>query len=140
MDRTAAFYSQPSYHFRGGAFPVFSGSRRMRGGGILGALKQIIVPTLANVGKSVGRAALKQAVGFAGDVVNDTLSGRNFAKSVKRRGKQRALSVARTATSQGINAVRNAVRKQPPRQASRKRRGLVIARKSKRRRTNRSLF
>lgn len=140
MDRTAAFYSQPSYHFRGGAFPVFSGSRRMRGGGILGALKQIIVPTLTNVGKNVGRAALKQAVGFANDVVNDTLQGRNLRQSVKRRGKQRALHVARTAKKQGLNVVRKAIGKQPPRQASRKRRGQTISRKNKRRRINQSLF
>ncbi len=136
MDSTAAFYSQPSYHFRGGGFPVFSGSRRQKGGGILGALKQMIVPTLASVGKSVGRAALKQAVGFASDVANDAIQGRNFKQSLQARGKQRALNVARTAKRQGLNAMRNAVRKTP----SRKRRKASISQKSKRRRVNKALF
>ena len=60
MDRTAAFYAGPSY--RGSGFPVFSGSRRQRGGSILGAIKSMVMPVLGTIGKS----ALKQAVGFAG--------------------------------------------------------------------------
>ncbi len=138
MDRTAAFYSRPSYHFRGGGFPVFSGSRRMRGGSILGALKQMIVPTLTSVGKSVGRAALKQAVGFASDVANDALQGRNLKQSLKARGKQRALNVARTAKTRGFNAMRRAMNSSS--QPSRKRRKAPISQTSKRRRVNKALF
>ena len=139
MTSTAEFYSKPSYHFRGGGFPVFSVSRRQRGGGILGALKQMIVPTLAKVGKSVGRAALKQAVGFASDVLDDSLQGKNLGQSLRTRGKQRALSVAQTAKKQSLNALRNTVRStnQPSRkrQASKQRQP-----KKKRQRANQSLF
>ncbi len=139
MDRTAAFYSQPSYHFRGSGFPVFSGSRRMRGGSILGALKQMIVPTLASVGKSVGRAALKQAVGFASDVANDALQGRNLTQSLKARGKQRAMRVAQTAKKQGLNAMRTAMGSTS--QPSRKRRKPPISQTVKRRRrVNKALY
>lgn len=123
MDRTAAFYSAPSYHFRGaGGFPVFSGSRRQRGGGILGALAKMVMPVLKNVGK----AALGQAVGFAGDVANDVMSGQNFGQSLRRRGKKRLMNTARS----GLSAVMQGStpsgkrrapphRKQPPRKRSR---------------------
>ena len=138
MDRTAAFYSRPSYDSRGGGFPVFSGSRRMRGGSIFGALKQMIVPTLTSVGKSVGRAALKQAVGFASDVASDALRGRNLKQSLKARGKQRALNVAQTAKNRGLNAMIAAMKGNS--QPSRKRRKAPISQTSKRRRANKALF
>ena len=54
-DRTAAFYSGPSYTFRGAGFPVYSGSRRQRGGSILGALARNVLPAL-------GKTALSQAI------------------------------------------------------------------------------
>ena len=47
MDRTAAFYSRPSYV--GAGFPVFAGSRRQRGGSILGALKSMVGPVLSSL-------------------------------------------------------------------------------------------
>ena len=83
MDRTAAFYSRPSYV--GAGFPVYSGSRRQRGGSILGSIAKFALPML----KNVGRAALGQAVGLAKDVAHDTLSGQNIRESFKRRGIQR---------------------------------------------------
>ena len=87
MDRTAAFYAGPSY--RGAGFPVFSGSRRQRGGSILGAIKSMVMPVLGSLGKS----ALKQAVGFAGDVVGDITQGRNLRSSLKSRGLKRLKNV-----------------------------------------------
>ena len=52
MDRTAAFYSAPSYRYGGGAMPVFSGSRRQRGGSIFGAFKRLFMPIITSLGKS----------------------------------------------------------------------------------------
>ena len=49
MDHTVHFYSQPSY--RGGAnFPIFTGSRRQRGGGIFGSLGRMFAPIAKRVG------------------------------------------------------------------------------------------
>ena len=96
MDRTAAFYSAPSYHYRGaGGFPVFSGSRRQRGGGILGSLAKMAMPML----KTVGKAALGQAVGFAKDVATDIAQGRNVRQSLKNRGLKRLKNTAMTSLS-----------------------------------------
>ena len=116
MDRTAAFYSHPSYQHGGGTFAVFSGSRRQRGGGVLGSIAQAVVPSLKSVGKAVGRSALKQAVGLASDVAGDVLAGRNIGASLKTRGKARLLNVARTAGTQGLKAMQNVLsgnRKRP---------------------------
>ena len=87
MDRTAAFYAGPSY--RGAGFPVFSGSRRQRGGSILGAIKSMVMPVLGSIGKS----ALKQAVGFAGDVASDISQGRSLRSSLKSHGLKRLKNV-----------------------------------------------
>ena len=51
MDQTAYFYSRPSHDFRGGAFNVFTGSRRQRGGAIFGSLKGAFMPIAKNLGK-----------------------------------------------------------------------------------------
>ena len=142
MDHTAAYYSKPSYQLGGGSFAVFSGSRRQRGGNILGALAKAVVPTLKSVGKAVGRSALKQAVGFASDVAGDVLAGQNIGRSLKRRGKARALNVARTAGSKGVKAMQNAVgatsRKRPAQSASRQKKKRRVG--NRRRRNQRALF
>ena len=90
MDRTATFYSAPSYHHRGGGFPVYAGSRRQRGGGILGSLAKFAMPVLGQIGK----AALGQAVGFAKDVAGDVAAGRNVRQSLKQRGLRRLKNTA----------------------------------------------
>ena len=96
MDRTAAFYSAPSYHYRGaGGFPIFSGSRRQRGGGILGSLAKMAMPVL----KTVGKAALGEAVGFAKDVAGDIAQGRNVGQSLKQHGLKRLKNTAMTSLS-----------------------------------------
>ena len=86
MDRTAAFYSQPSYVQRGGGFPVYSGSRRQRGGNIFGALKRLIAPILGNVKNTAVRHAKRQAWNMAKDVAFDAFRGRNIGESLKERG------------------------------------------------------
>ena len=105
MDRTASFYSQPSYHFRGAGFPVFSGSRRQRGGGILGSIGKMITPMLGNLGKSIGRAALKRGVSFASDIAKDVMTGKKLTDSMKTRGKQHAIGIAKSAARQGLNTI-----------------------------------
>ena len=134
MDRTASFYSRPSYY--GAGFPVFAGSRRMKGGSILGALKGIVTPLL----KTVGKSALRQAVGFASDVADDVISGRNIKDSLKSRGKSHAIKFAKGAASTALSSAKSALggtsnqRKRPrstgSRQSAKSRRG------AKRRRTN----
>ena len=115
MDRTAAFYSRPSYQ-SGSGFPVFSGSRRQRGGGILGSIAKSVLPALKSAGKAVGKRAMRQAVGFASDVAGDVLAGKNIAQSLKSRGKSRMLDIARTAGQEGIKAMQSVLpgsRKRP---------------------------
>ena len=90
MDRTATFYSAPSYHHRGGGFPVYAGSRRQRGGGILGSLAKFAMPVLGQIGK----AALGQAVGFAKDMAGDIAAGRNVRQSLRQRGLRRLKNTA----------------------------------------------
>ena len=94
MDRTASFYSQPSYQFKGAGFPVYAGSRRQRGGSILGALSKMVLPVLSTVGKNVGRAALNQAMGFAKDVMGDIARGGDIKQSLKQHGLKRLRNVA----------------------------------------------
>ena len=86
MDTAHAFYSGPSYLYRGGGgFPVFAGSRRQRGGSLLGSLAKMVMPVLG----AVGKAALNQAAGLAGDLVDDARQGLPFRQSLKRRGLNR---------------------------------------------------
>ena len=56
MDYTVDFYSRPS--FRRSGFPIFSGSRRQRGGSVLGSLKKIFASTTKTVGKKLLSRAL----------------------------------------------------------------------------------
>ena len=90
MDRTAHFYSQPTYTQRGGGLPVYSGSRRQRGGNVLGAIKSFVMPILGGVKQTALRHAKRQAFGLAKDVAFDAFRGRNIGESLKERGIQHA--------------------------------------------------
>ena len=90
MDQTALFYSRPSH---GAGFPVFMGSRRQRGGGIFGSLKNFFLP----VAKKVGRSLFSQGVGLAKDVMQDALEGKNIKSSFLDRGKSRAINLGKSA-------------------------------------------
>ena len=89
MDRTSVFYSRPSYV--GGAGSIYAGSRRQRGGSVLGALKSVVTPVLSGVGQSLKKNAMNNAFGLATDVVGDMFSGKNLQSSLIHRGKQRGL-------------------------------------------------
>lgn len=92
MDRSAAFYSQPSYV--GAGFPVFSGSRRQRGGSIFGAIARAVMPALKSVGKRALKTLGREGLGFASDVMKDVVSGKNVSNSLKDRGSARVKNVA----------------------------------------------
>lgn len=95
MDRTAAFYSRPSY--LGGAGTIFAGARRQRGGSILGALKKIVLPLAQNFGKSFKRNAL----GLAKDIVEDANKGQHFTDSILSRMKQRTFKTVKQGLTGG---------------------------------------
>ena len=146
MDRTAAFYSAPSYQYRGaGGFPVFSGSRRQRGGSILGSIAKVAMPILGNIGK----AALGQAVGLAKDVAGDVMQGRNIRHSLKQHGLKRlkntAMSSLSSITGRPPSGPRQRVRRQAPGQAPRqaplgKRRATSLRKQPPRKKSRQALF
>ena len=115
MDQTALFYSRPSH---GAGFPVFMGSRRQRGGGIFGSLKNFFLP----VAKKVGRNLLSQGVGLAKDVMQDALEGKNIKSSFLDRGKSRAIDFGKTAAKEGVSALQNMIGKGSRRAPQRRRR------------------
>ena len=127
MDRTARFYSRPSYA-HGGAFPIFSGSRRRRGGGILGALASVAMPML----RGLASRGAKQAIGLAKDVASDVMSGRDFKSSLMSHGMRRAKRLGSDVMGSVLNGQSSTMvsrkRRPPPRKARQ--------RSSKRRRAN----
>lgn len=116
MDRTSTFYSQPSYV--GGGFPVFSGSRRQRGGNIFGALSRAVLPMLKIFGRRAFGHVAKKALGLGQNVLFDTMRGVNPRQSLIKHGKQ----AAREVFSDGSKFVLNtAMSKVPGPAPSRKR-------------------
>ena len=116
MDRTASFYAQPSY---GGGFPVFSGSRRQRGGGIFGALARVALPFAKRIGTSLLKKGARQAIGLAQDVASDVVAGKNIGQSIKSHGKSRLKQFGRRALATGAKELSNFTVAAP--KASRKR-------------------
>ena len=110
MDETASFYSSPSYHYRGAGFPVFSGSRRQRGGSILGSLKNFFMPILKNFGRSVARKGTRAALQLANDVASDALSGRNIKESFINNAKSRAKSFGKEVVIEELDTLNKSVR------------------------------
>jgi len=115
MDRTSTFYSQPSY--AGGGFPVFSGSRRQRGGSIFGALSRAVLPMLKTFGKKAATHVAKKALGLGQNVLFDTMKGVNPRQSLIKHGKQ----AAREVISDGSRFVLNTMNQLPRPTPSRKR-------------------
>ena len=152
MDRTAAFYSAPSYRYGGGAMPVFSGSRRQRGGSIFGAFKRLFMPIITSLGKKLAKKGAQQAVGLAGDVVKDAFMFKDIKQSLANNGKKRAFDFGKYAAEEGLAGLQNMIgsgkrrrkSRRRPRTNLRKRKPSVKRRKSKprkRRRTvNKALF
>ena len=112
MDRTSTFYSGPSYMFRGAGLPVYAGSRRQRGGSMLGAMKNVMLPFAA-----------KQALGLANDVMMDAMRGRKIANSLKTHGLHRLKNVG-IAGLQTLLPSGNSVSRKPKRKKSSRKRPL----------------
>ena len=130
MDRTANFYAQPTY-VRGGGIPIYSGSRRQRGGNVLGAIKSFFMPLLGMVARKGASAAVNLAKNVAGDVFR----GRNIRSSLKNRGVSAAKSVGKDVLSNVIQQITSGPNRAPPprKTASRKRKSTTKARQSAKR-------
>ena len=114
MDATAHFYSQPTYAQAGGGgvMPVFAGSRRQRGGSVLGALKSFFMPLFSRL----SQRGVKAAMNVAQHVVGDAMTGRNVAASLKQHGLKAAKRLGNEALSSVMSQV-GKVRKAPARKA-----------------------
>lgn len=107
MDRTATFYSQPSYVQRGAGLPVYSGSRRQRGGSVLGAVKNFIMPIVSSLKNRAIRRVKGETWRLAKGLAADAITGRNMVQSVKNRGLQ---SVKRLGKNTAIDTAASIVR------------------------------
>ena len=95
MNRTHEFYSRPSYV--GGGFPVYSGSRRQRGGTIFGATLRDILPDTATAKRALKRVATR----YTNDVAHDVKSG----DSVKEAMSERAKELTSNLLSRGVKKI-----------------------------------
>lgn len=131
MDRTSNFYANPTYG--GGGFPVFVGSRRRRGGGVLGILKGFAMPML--------KKGATQALGMAKDVAGDMMMGRSLKSSLMKHGLRRAKRLGSDVLSTAMGSFSNRS-KAPPGAATKRRRTHVQrrpaskARQTRKRRRN----
>ena len=91
----------------GGAFTIYSGSRRQRGGGFLGSLRRSLAPigrqafrgikTIAKkvaankTVRQVAKKAAQQGAEILGNVAVDALTGRDVGQSIKQHTQQAAL-------------------------------------------------
>ena len=110
MDATANFYSRPSYH--GGSFPVYSGSRRQRGGGILGALARIALPMAKRFGTAALRTAKREGLKLGANVVSDLAQGRNIKDSLLEHGKAAATNVGKKTLRTAVKTIAPQKRRQ----------------------------
>ena len=140
MDRTAAFYSGPSFRF-GGGFPIYSGARRQRGGTIFGAIKRLAMPAIKSLGKKVLRKGATEAIGLTRNVIGDAIAGKNVRSSVQDRAAKRLRSVAKYSADEGLDALENMIgsgkrrrrrRRRGPRKSLRKRKTRKAGRRKKR--------
>lgn len=102
MDRTAQFYSAPTYHFRGAGFPVYAGSRRQRGGSILGALRNFAMPIF----NKIKQKALNESFGLAKGLMYDAVSGKDLKQSLLKRGSQTARNVGVSLAGDALRSIR----------------------------------
>ena len=114
MDRTAHFYAHPTYAQRGSGLPIYSGSRRQRGGGVLGAIKSFFMPILGNLAKR----GTVNALGLAEDVAMDAFSGKNVKESLKTHGVNRAKRVGMSVLQDTIGQIGRKQKPAPPRRSS----------------------
>lgn len=121
MDRTAAFYASPTYVQRGGGVPIFSGSRRQRGGGILGAIKNFFMPLLQGVKQKVINRAKSEAWGLAKNVAMDAMRGRNVGQSLKTHGLQSAKRLGKNVILDTVSQVKGSASRKRQKRGPKKR-------------------
>ena len=119
MDRTAAFYASPTYVQRGGGIPIFSGSRRQRGGSILGAIKNFFMPLLPGLKNYAVKKAKSAVVDFTNNVATDINSGRPVGQSFRRGAIKTGKRVATTAMNDAFTTVLGSRKRQNTRKARR---------------------
>ena len=122
MDRTAAFYASPSYAQRGG-IPIFSGSRRQRGGSILGAIKNFFMPLLPGIRNYAVNKAKSTALGLTKGIMSDVVQGKNIGQSIRRHGIAAAKSLGKNALNDTLGIISGS-RTQANRVGKRKRKPL----------------
>ena len=120
MDRTATFYASPTYVQRGGGIPIFSGSRRQQGGGILGALKIFFMPLLQGVKQRVVNRAKSEAWGLAKNVALDAFRGKNIGSSLKTHGLQSAKRLGKNVILDTVSQVKGSASRKRPKRAPKK--------------------
>lgn len=125
-----SFYERPSY--ASGAGAIYAGARRQRGGSIFGALKSIVTPLISGIGRSLKKNVMRNAVGFASDVVGDLASGKNVKNSLMNRGKERGLRTLQ----ETIDGPRTRRRRKAPKRMRRKQHGSGKRRASGKRRSS----
>lgn len=103
------FYTSPSY-MSGGAYTIYSGGRRHRGGSFLGSLSRFMAPigrqavsglkTLARnkTVRDIAKQAITRGAEAAANVTADALQGRDIADAIKQRSKEAAFNVYADAT------------------------------------------
>jgi len=99
---SANFYSAPTY-MSGGAFTIYSGSRRQMGGGFLGSLRSAMAPMGRNILKGfkslarnktvqdIAKTAAQKGAEVLTGVAVDALQGQNIGQSLEARSKRAAL-------------------------------------------------
>ena len=103
------FYTSPSY-MSGGAYTIYSGARRHRGGSFLGSLSRFMAPisrqavsglkTLAQnkTVRDIAKQAITRGAEAAANVTADALQGRDIADAIKQHSKEAAFNVYADAT------------------------------------------
>ena len=111
MDRTANYYSGPTFRYAGsgGTFGVYSGSRREKGGIIFGSLARTILPVFGAVGKKILRRGAHKALDVTQNVVKDTIAGKNVVNSLKTHARNGAKKLSRFAVDESANAARSMI-------------------------------
>ena len=84
---------------------MYSGSRRQRGGGILGALARIAMPMAKRLGTSVLRTAKKEGLRLGANVVSDLAQGRSIKDSLVDHGKTAARNISQKTLANVANTV-----------------------------------
>lgn len=133
MDRTATYYSGPTFRYagRGGALGIYSGSRRQRGGNILGTLARTVLPIFGEAGKKILRRGAHKALDVTQNVAKDAIQGKNALNSFKTRATTGLKKLSRFAIDEGADAARKMIGSGKKRRTSLRKRKTTKRRRTK---------